>query len=102
MERCGSGLQYAGQAGPVWPDFLARRNGARSKQRQTQQQQVRETINPVTGLLHQARKCLAAAMAAYIVRRSWRLDEVRCRGAQNTVNLKDRVCIQSGSNYVEE
>jgi hypothetical protein len=39
------------------------------------QQQARETINPVTGLIHQVRKCLAACAAAYIVRRSWRAAE---------------------------
>ncbi len=36
------------------------------------QQQARETNNPVTGLIHQARKCLAEGVAAYIVRRPWR------------------------------
>jgi hypothetical protein len=65
------------------------------------QQHTRETINPVTGLIHQARKCLAECAAAYIVRRSWRPGEVQRLDAQEKANSKGRPCIQSGRNYVE-
>jgi hypothetical protein len=34
-------------------------------------------------------------------KRSWRCS-VQWRGGENTVNLKDGACIQSGSIYVEE
>jgi hypothetical protein len=61
----------------------------------------RETNNPVTGLIHQMRKCLAGGEAAYMlgVPASQGMQE---RGAENTVNPKDRACIQSGRKYVEE
>jgi hypothetical protein len=65
------------------------------------QQQARETSNPVTGLIHQSMKCLAAGVVTYIVSVLGGC-EVRWRGAKNTVNPKGQLCIQSGRNYVEE
>jgi hypothetical protein len=62
---------------------------------------LRETINPVTGLIQQKRKCLAVRVAAYIFRRSQQGRGVRWRGAENTVNLKGSLCIQMGRKYVE-
>src|SRR5260370_17889673 len=54
----------------------------RARRMRPKQQHARETINPVTGLIHQARKCLAAALPAYIVRRSWEHGWVQRLGAQ--------------------
>src|SRR5260370_35850825 len=64
-DRCSSRLHCAEQQAPS-------ARFPRARRMRPKQQQVRETINPVTGLIHQARKCLAAGVAAYIVRRSWR------------------------------
>src|SRR5260370_31366963 len=64
-DRCSSRLHCAEQQAPS-------ARFPRARRMRPKQQQARETINPVTGLIHQARKCLAAGVAAYIVRRSWR------------------------------
>src|SRR6266436_3740009 len=64
-DRCSSRPHCAGRQAPS-------ARFPRARRMRPKQQQARETINPVTGLIHQARKCLAAGVAAYIVRRSWR------------------------------
>src|SRR6266849_9622237 len=54
----------------------------RARRMRPKQQQARETINPVTGLIHQVRKCLAACAAAYIVRRPWGMVGAAARRAR--------------------
>jgi hypothetical protein len=58
------GCKSDGQQGPR-PQF---REGSQSIQSSNR---LRETINPVTGLIQQARKCHMVRVAAYIFRRSW-------------------------------
>lgn len=83
-------------AGPVGL-FLAGRCG------EPKYQPACATVNPVTGLIQQLRKCLAATDAAYIVERF--RERGRVAGIQGYREirsyLKEWPCIQFGSNHVE-